>query len=95
VIGGKTGEATGGGEVVAARLFHKFFESIMACVLFSVLLRVVLFLIQVADSLMETGGTVKAGISLYDSIKMPIGWYEYGVWMLIFILIFRYRHTPE
>jgi hypothetical protein len=78
-----------------ARLCYKFIESVMACVLFSVTFRIVLFLVKLADSLMETGGEIRGGISFYADIKQAINWFEIVVWLIIFILIFRYRYNPE
>ncbi len=78
-----------------SRLYHKFIESVIACVLLSVAIRVVIFLVKVVDSLVETGGEIKGGISFYTDIRRPVGWPEVAVWLLIFILIFNYRHNPE
>ena len=80
---------------ILVRLCYKILESLFACVRFSVALRVIIFLVKVIDSLMETGGDIKEGISFYADMQMGIGWYEKAAWVLIVILIFRYRHRPE
>ena len=87
----KTGQAEG----LLVRLCYKLLESVFACVAFSVALRLVIFLVKVIDSMLETGGEIKEGISLYSDIRMAIGRYEIAMWIIIAILIFRYRHNPD
>ena len=87
----KTGQSTG----LLLRLCYKALESVFACVMFSVALRLVIFLVKVIDSMLETGGEIKEGISLYADFRMAVGRYEIVMWVIIAILIFRYRHNPD
>ena len=93
---------TGGGKKEAGksegflvRLAYKLMESVFACALFSVVLRMAIFLVKVADSLMETGGDVKEGISLVVEVQRAIAWYEIGGWVLLTVLIFMFRRNPR
>jgi hypothetical protein len=85
----------GRSEGFLTRLGYKFLESIFACVMFSVVLRVVIFIVRVVDSLMETGGDVKEGISFAEDIQRAVSWYEVAAWVLVAVLVFRLRHPPR
>lgn len=85
----------GRAEGALVRLSYKILESIFACALFSVLLRAVIFLVKVIDSLMETGGDIREGISFAADLQRAINWYEIVVWMLLVLVIFRFRHNPR
>lgn len=74
---------------------HKMVESIFVCALFSFIFRISIFLLKVIDSLMKTGGDIYEGISLGTDIHRPVEWYEMIIWMLIVVLVFRYRHNPR
>lgn len=95
--GGPAGknETTGQSAGFLMRLCYKILESAFACALFSVTLRIVIFFVKVIDSMMETGGDVKEGISLYSDMRMAISGYEMAAWLLIAVLIFRCRHRPN
>lgn len=92
---GKKDKEPGRSEALAVRISYKFLESVFACVFFSVMLRVVIFLVKVIDSLMETGGDIKEGISFAEDIQRAISWYEIAAWVFIVLLVFKYRHGPR
>jgi hypothetical protein len=93
--GGGKKEAGRKSEGILVRLAYKLMESVFACALFSVALRMATFLVKVADSLMETGGDVKEGISLVTDVQRAIEWYEIGGWVLLTVLIFAFRRNPR
>lgn len=90
-----TAQEPGEGEGALVRWSYKILESVFACALFSVVLRVVIFFVKVIDSLMETGGDIKEGISFLSEIQRAISWYEEAVWVLIAIIVLKYRHGPK
>lgn len=92
---GRARKEAGRSEGLIVRLAYKLLESVFTCALFSVTLRMAIFLVKVADSLMQTGGDVREGISLYQEIQRGIGWYEVGIWGVITVFIFLYRHNPR
>lgn len=85
----------GRSEGFLVRLGHKFIESVFACALSSAILRAGTFLFKVADSLMATGGDIRPGISLLAEMKKPIGGFDVCIWMVIIVLVFRFRHNPR
>jgi hypothetical protein len=91
--GGK--KEAGKSEGLLVRLAYKLMEAVFACALFTVSLRCAIFLVKIADSLMETGGDVKEGISLVTEVQRAIAWYEIGGWVLLTALIFIYRRNPR
>ncbi|MEI6633815.1 MAG: hypothetical protein WCP22_08360 [Chlamydiota bacterium] len=91
--GGK--KEAGKSEGFPVRLAYKLMESVFACALFTVFLRMAIFLVKVAESLMETGGDVKEGISLITEVQRAIEWYEIGGWVLLTVLIFKFRRNPR
>ncbi|MEJ2745471.1 MAG: hypothetical protein P8123_07295 [bacterium] len=88
-------EEPGGSDGILFRLVRKTVESAFACALFSVVLRFGTFMFKVVDSLMATGGDVRPGISLIVEMRKDIGGYDVFFWVLITILIFRFRHNPR
>jgi hypothetical protein len=87
-------EEPGTSDGFLVRLVRKTYESVLACALFSVVLRFGTFMFKVVDSLMATGGDVRPGISLLVEMKKEIGGCDVFFWVLIAILIFRFRHNP-
>jgi len=85
----------GRSEGLLVRLGYKLIESVFACALFSVVLRVVTFIVKVVDSLTETGGDIRGGISLFADMQRAVSWYEVWIWVLIAVLVFRLRHNPR
>ncbi len=85
----------GRAEGILIRLGRKLIESVFACALFSVILRVGTFLFKVADSLMATGGDIRPGISLVVEMKKEISGYDVFFWVLIAALVFKFRHNPR
>jgi hypothetical protein len=85
----------GRSEGFIVRLGRKLIESVIACALFSVVLRAGTFLFKVADSLMETGGDILPGISLITEMKKPIGEIDVFFWLVVTVLVFRFRHNPR
>ncbi|MCX6356967.1 MAG: hypothetical protein NT045_03675 [Candidatus Aureabacteria bacterium] len=85
----------GRSEGALVRWSYKLLESIGACALFSVAFRLVLFLVKVIDSLTETGGDIKEGISLLADLQRAFGMFEIAAWALIVLIVFKYRHTPR
>lgn len=85
----------GRSEGFLVRCGYKFIESVFACALFSVVLRVGTFIFKVVDSLMATGGDIRPGISLLTEMKKAISGYDVCFWVLITVLVFRFRHNPR
>jgi len=85
----------GRSEGLLVRLGHKLIESVFACALFSVVLRVGTFMFKIVDSLMATGGDIREGISFLAEMKREISGYEIWFWVLIAVLVFRFRHNPR
>jgi len=85
----------GRSEGLLVRLGYKLIESVFACALFSVVLRVGTFIFKVVDSLMATGGDIRPGISLLTEMKKAISGYDVCFWVLIAVLVFRLRHNPR
>ncbi|MDD5556302.1 MAG: hypothetical protein PHN82_03525 [bacterium] len=85
----------GRSEGVIVRFAYKVMESIFGCALFSVSLRVVIFLVKVIDSLVQTGGDIREGISFSADIGRAVEWYEIAGWALVTVIIFKTRRTPR
>ena len=91
----RTEKEPGRSEGLLVRLGYKLIESVFACALFSVVLRVGTFIFKVVDSLMATGGDIRPGISLLTEMKKAISGYDVCFWVLIAVLVFRIRHNPR
>lgn len=91
----REGEEPGRSDGILTRLLRKIVESALACALFSVVLRFGTFVFKVVDSLTATGGDVRPGISLLAEMRKEIGGFDVFFWLLIAVLIFRFRHNPR
>lgn len=89
------GREPGRSEGSVVRYRGKILESLFFCLLLSVSLRFGIFAAKVIDSLVQTGGEIRAGISIVVEFRRPVTGYEVLAWALITLLIFRYRHAPR
>jgi hypothetical protein len=74
------------------KLSRKFFESVFACAILSLTIRVAVYVIRVIDILMEGRVYAPSEISFIPYLKMPLSGFEIAGWIILTALIFRYRH---